>query len=209
MTELESTYPTEDRPAEAANSPLAVRLARSLVLRRLKLLENDRLLLVDDRGRHQFGKSGTDAGLRAKIEVADPRFYSSIVAGGSIGAAEAYMQGYWACDDLTEVVRILVRNRDVLDNMESGAARLTTPIRKLLNWMNRNTRAGSRRNIAAHYDLGNDFFRLWLDETMMYSSAIFERSDMNLGEASVAKLDRICRKLQLSPSDHVLEIGTG
>jgi len=93
--------------------------------------------------------------------------------------------------------------------MDSGAARLIAPIRKLLHWVNRNTRSGSRRNIAAHYDLGNDFFRLWLDPTMMYSSAVFERDDMSLEEASLAKLDRICRKLELSPNDHVLEIGTG
>ena len=104
---------------------------------------------------------------------------------------------------------MLVRNRHVLDNVDSGTARLMAPLRKILHRINRNTRAGSRRNISTHYDLGNDFFRLWLDETMMYSSAVFERQDMSLHEASVAKLERICRKLQLSPEDHVLEIGTG
>lgn len=93
--------------------------------------------------------------------------------------------------------------------LDSGWGRLTSPINRLRHWLSRNTRAGSRRNIAAHYDLGNDFYRLWLDETMMYSSGVFERPDSTLLEASVAKIDRICRKLRLSPSDHVIEIGSG
>jgi len=129
--------------------------------------------------------------------------------GGSIGAGEAYMQGYWTTNDLTDLVRLLVLNREVLDGMETGLARLTVPAQKVLHWLNRNTQEGSRRNIAAHYDLGNDFFKLFLDETMMYSSAIFERPNMSLHEAQVARLAHICRKLDLKPTDHLLEIGTG
>jgi cyclopropane-fatty-acyl-phospholipid synthase len=106
-------------------------------------------------------------------------------------------------------MRILLQNRGVLDGMEGGMARITAPVQKALHWTARNTHAGSRRNIAAHYDLGNEFFRLFLDPTLMYSSAVFERADMTLEEASLAKLDRICRKLDLQPADHVLEIGTG
>src|SRR5262249_39369984 len=106
-------------------------------------------------------------------------------------------------------VRILLLNRDVLDGMEGGFASLANPVRKALHWAARNTRSGSRRNIAAHYDLGNDFFELMLDPTMMYSCAVFERPDMTLEEASVAKLERICSKLDLKPSDHLVEIGTG
>jgi cyclopropane-fatty-acyl-phospholipid synthase len=209
MTELESSCSDDERPSETASIRIPDRLARSIVIRHLNRLQVGQLVLIDQHGRHQFGNPVIDTAPKAKITVSDPRFFKSVIAGGSIGAGEAYMQGYWSCDDLTEVVRILVRNRDVLDNMDKGTARLATPLRKLMHWINRNTRAGSRRNIAAHYDLGNDFFRLWLDETMMYSSAVFERPDMSLGQASVAKLDRICRKLELSPSDHVLEIGTG
>jgi cyclopropane-fatty-acyl-phospholipid synthase len=119
------------------------------------------------------------------------------------------MHGHWSCDDLTGMIRLLLQNRAVLDGMDGGLARLTVPLQKLFHWVNRNTRAGSRRNIAAHYDLGNDFFSLWLDPTMMYSSAIFEQPDASLYQASVAKLDRICRKLDLKPGDHVVEIGTG
>jgi cyclopropane-fatty-acyl-phospholipid synthase len=106
-------------------------------------------------------------------------------------------------------VRILLNNREVLSGMDDGAASLMRPLQRLFHWLNRNTRRGSHRNIAAHYDLGNDFYGLWLDERMMYSSAIFESRDTPLDIASAAKLDRICRKLHLTPDDHVLEIGTG
>ena len=119
------------------------------------------------------------------------------------------MQGCWTTDDLTALVRILLRNRDVLDGMETGLARLTAPVQRWLHWLNRNTRSGSRRNIAAHYDLGNDFFRLFLDPTLMYSCAIFEAPGMTLEQAQIARLERICRKLDLGPGDHLLEIGTG
>ena len=136
-------------------------------------------------------------------------FYTEMAFGGSIGAGEAYMQGYWSADDLTAVMRIILQNRDVLDGMETGWARLTEPVRRALHWAARNTRSGSSRNIQAHYDLGNDFFKLFLDPTMMYSSAIFEREGMSLEAASIAKLDRICRKLDLKPNDRVIEIGTG
>ena len=106
-------------------------------------------------------------------------------------------------------MRLLLRNRQVLENMEGGAASLTRPLQKLFHWVNRNTREGARRNISAHYDLGNEFFSLWLDESMMYSSAIFEDPGMSLHEAQLARLDAICRKLDLKPTDHVVEIGTG
>ncbi len=129
--------------------------------------------------------------------------------GGSIGAGEAYIHGYWSCAELTELFSILLKNRAVLDSVDSGLARLTDPLQRILHWLNRNTRKGSRRNIAAHYDLGNEFYRLWLDPRMMYSSAYFERPDMSLDAAATAKLDRICRKLGLGPNDSVVEIGSG
>jgi cyclopropane-fatty-acyl-phospholipid synthase len=183
-------------------------LARRLVLRQLERLERGELWLTDGDEVHRFGASL--GGERCvQLTVADPRFYSELAFGGSIGGAEAYMHGYWRCDDLVALVRLLLRNRAVLDNMDGGAARFTAPLQKLFHWVNRNTHEGARRNIAAHYDLGNDFFALWLDPTMMYSSAIFERPEMRLHEAQLARLDHICRKLQLQPGDHVMEIGTG
>jgi cyclopropane-fatty-acyl-phospholipid synthase len=141
--------------------------------------------------------------------VLDPAFYADIAFGGSVGAGESYMLGHWRTDDLTSLMRLMLRNRAALDAMDAGLARVSAPLRQAAHWLHRNTRAGSRRNISAHYDLGNEFFRLMLDETMMYSCALFERADATLAEASTAKLELVCRKLDLGPSDHVLEIGTG
>lgn len=186
-------------------------LARRAVHARLRQLENGELTIRDGGQTFSFsyGRRTGSCDLSATIEVHDARFYADMAFGGSIGAGEAYMLGWWSVDDLTALVRILLCNRSVLDGMEGGIARLTAPLQKALHWLNRNTREGSRRNISAHYDLGNDFFRLFLDPTMMYSSAIFERPEMTLEDAQVARLERICRKLQLKPTDHLLEIGTG
>ena len=184
-------------------------LARRAVQSRLAGLGHGVVTLTDgDRVEH-YGESTARCALSVNVRVHDPRFYSEIAFGGSIGAGEAYMQGYWSVDDLTELMRILLQNRGVLDGMEGGVARVTAPLQKALHWAARNTHTGSRRNIAAHYDLGNEFFRLFLDPTLMYSSAVFERAGMTLEAASLAKLDRICRKLDLKPGEHVLEIGTG
>ena len=193
------------RPAPRP-APLGA-LARRLVFSRLELLTQGLLRLREGGDTVLFGDEGT--GLEAGIEVLDPAFYAELAFGGSVGAAESYMLGHWRADDLTQAMRLLLRNRHAMDAMEGGLARLSAPLRVAAHWLHRNTRAGSRRNISAHYDLGNDFFRLMLDETMMYSSAIFERPDMALQDASEAKLEAICRKLGLGPEDHVLEIGTG
>ncbi len=182
------------------------RFAEKLVRRHLAALTDGRLTVVDGAQRDSYG--GGD-GFEATITVREPTFWSDIAFGGSIGAGEAYMRGSWDCDDLVALVRLLLRNRDVLDGMEGGAARGTAPLQKAFHWVNRNTRDGARRNISAHYDLGNDFFALWLDETMMYSSAIFEHPDVPLHDAQVHRLDTICRRLDLQPGDHLVEIGTG
>jgi cyclopropane-fatty-acyl-phospholipid synthase len=195
---------------EASRKPTALdALARRVVRARLASLQNGQIVVTEN-GRHEsFGAVTDDQPLTVQLTINDPRFYSDIAFGGAVGAGESFIQGFWSCDELTTLVRILVKNRDVLLDMDSGTAHLTRPLQKIFHWLNRNTRDGSRRNISAHYDLGNDFYALWLDKRMMYSSAIFERVDMSLEAASAAKLDRICRKLSLSPDDHVLEIGTG
>lgn len=185
------------------------RLARRQVLKRLENIEHGQITICESGQTLTFGQPHAEPGLSTEIRVTDAGFYGDLAFGGSVGAGEAYMQGFWSCSDLTALVRVMLRNRDVLDGVETGAAKLAVPVRKLAHWVNRNTRSGSRRNIAAHYDLGNDFFGLWLDPTMMYSSAVFEQPEMTLEQASVAKLDRICRKLELTPSDHVVEVGTG
>ncbi len=184
-------------------------VARRALRERLGGLRHGAVTLIDGERVECFGNVTPRSALAATVRVHDPRFYGEIAFGGSIGAGEAYMQGFWSADELTTLVRILLANRDVLDGMEGGAARVTAPLQKALHWAARNTRSGSTRNIAAHYDLGNEFFRLFLDPTLMYSCAVFERADMTLEEAATAKLDRICRRLSLGPDDHVLEIGTG
>ena len=195
---------------EASRKPTALdALARRVVRARLASLQNGQIVVTENGHHESFGAVTDDQPLTVQLTINDPRFYSDIAFGGAVGAGESYIQGFWSCDELTTLVRILVKNRDVLLDMDSGTAHLTRPLQQMFHWLNRNTRNGSRRNIAAHYDLGNDFYALWLDKRMMYSSAIFERADMSLEVASAAKLDRICRKLSLSPDDHVLEIGTG
>ena len=195
---------------ETARSPAGLgSWARRAVRARLERVRNGQVVVCEN-GRHEtFGSLTDEMPLTTVLTIHDSRFYSDVARGGVLGAAEAFMRGYWSSNELTNLVRILLRNRHVLTAMNSGTAALVRPAQKLLHRLNRNTRAGSRRNIAAHYDLGNAFYALWLDRTMMYSSAVFERPDMSLEEASVAKLDRICRKLKLAESDRVLEIGTG
>jgi cyclopropane-fatty-acyl-phospholipid synthase len=184
------------------------KLARREVLSRLNKIHTGRLCLAEPQGEHHFG-TADNSDLNIQIEIRDPAFFGELAFGGSIGAGEAWMHGIWDCDDLVALVRLMLRNRDVLDDIDSGTARMSAPIRRLFHIVNRNTRKGARRNIAAHYDLGNEFFELWLDPTMMYSCAIFEQEDMSLHQAQLCRLDRVCQKLQLSPGDHVVEIGTG
>ncbi|HUO66789.1 MAG TPA: cyclopropane-fatty-acyl-phospholipid synthase family protein [Gammaproteobacteria bacterium] len=198
----ELIFERPSRPAERARGLDA--LARRVVLDRLRKVAVGTLQVSD--GNDVAYGSGAPT---ARVVVHDARTYTELALGGTIGAAEAYMQGLWDADDLTALIRVLLRNRTVLDGFETGTARLKAPLHRLLHWLNRNTRGGSRRNIAAHYDLGNDFFALWLDDSMMYSSAIFPAADSTLEEASAAKNELICRKLALSPDDRLLEIGTG
>jgi cyclopropane-fatty-acyl-phospholipid synthase len=183
------------------------RLARGMLLNSLSAVTLGHLTLLDSGRRLDFGEANTD--LSATLRVHHPAFYRQVAFGGTIGAGEAYMDGVWECDDLPALVRIMVRNQEAQARMEGGLARLAIPVRRLLHRLHDNTRIGSRRNIAAHYDLGNDFYRLFLDPTMAYSCGIFERPDSTLEEASVAKFDRICRKLRLAPGMSLLEIGTG
>lgn len=185
------------------------RLARRSLFNRLDEIHDGEIIVIDGDEHIHFGKPTARCPINATLHVKHPRFYSDAAFGGSIGVGEAYMAGYWTSSDLTALVRIMACNLDVVDNMEGGLAQLTSPMQRILHRLNRNTRSGSRRNIAAHYDLGNEFYRLMLDETMMYSCAIFTDSTMNLHEAQVYRLDVMCSKLDLKPTDHLLEIGTG
>ncbi len=185
------------------------RFARHAMLRRLERLEHGMLEIVEDGTRLQFGNAAGDDGLKARVTVHDPRFWADVALGGNTGAGDAYIKDRWSCDDLTAAVRILVLNRDVLLSLDDGAGWLTQPLHRLLHWFHRNSRDGSRRNIAAHYDLGNDLFEEFLDPTMNYSCGIFPNDSATMEEASLEKMDAICHKLDLGPDDHLLEIGTG
>lgn len=185
--------------------------AKAQILKRLKQLKVGKLILLDGDESHDFGSTfpSNQDSIKTMITVHDPRFYGEIAFGGSIGAGEAYMLGYWSADNLTEVIRLMCLNQSVMDTLEGGYKWLTKPLMKSLHWLNSNTTEGSKKNIAAHYDLGNDMFALFLDTTMMYSSAIFTSEASTLIEASHLKLKTICDKLDLKATDHVVEIGTG
>jgi cyclopropane-fatty-acyl-phospholipid synthase len=181
-------------------------LARRGTLSRLERLQHGRLLV------HEAGtlvSAGDPTAEPVAIWVHDARFHESLLLGGAVGAGEAYAAGWWSSDDLTGVIRLMLQNRAALDGLESGAASFTGVFRKLLHALHANSRRGARRNIRAHYDLGNEFFALLLDETLTYSCALFDRPQATLAQASIAKYDRIAKLLDLQPTDHLLEIGTG
>ncbi|WP_426205740.1 class I SAM-dependent methyltransferase [Pseudomonas sp. TWP3-1] len=182
-------------------------LLRRGVLRQLEQLKHGQLVLIEDGERQVFGAAGS--ALVGEIQVHDAAVWGMVAASGSIGAGEAFIHGYWSSPDLTAVVRVFVSNLDVLDGMEGGLAKIGRPLVRSLHWLNRNTRKGSQKNIAAHYDLGNDLFEQFLDPTMMYSAAQFLSPEDTLEQAQLNKLERICQKLALKPGDHLLEIGTG
>ena len=180
--------------------------ARRLLTAQLSTLRRGEILLQDAWGSTRLGET---ADLRATVSVRDPRFFREAVAGGTLGVAESYLAGDWDCDDLASLFRIFVRNMHAADQMDSGLARLLRWGHRWFHWRHANSQTGSRRNIAAHYDLGNDFFKLWLDDTLAYSCGIFATPEATLEEASLEKFDRVCRRLDLGPDDRILEIGTG
>ena len=192
---------------ESSRTGALDRFLRQQLLGQLRQLRHGRLLLTDDGEQLEFGDATAD--LQIHMKILDPTFYRAVATHGSVGAGEAYMDGLWRCDNLVGLVQLLVRNRDMLDGMESGLARLGGMAMRGWHALRRNTRDGSRRNIAAHYDLGNDFFSLFLSPDLMYSSAIWTDPSDTLEIASARKLERICRKLDLKPTDRVIEIGTG
>lgn len=201
MTRIHATSHRRLPPAK-----LLDRLTRRLVIQKLGHLRRGQLIIRDQIGQQSLGDSPE---LTVELQVHNSRFYRHAVLGGTLSVAESYLNGDWDCDQLTDFFRIFIRNTDAANRLDHAFA-------WLIGWGNRwyhrwhaNTRQGSKQNIHAHYDLGNDFFRLWLDETMAYSCGIFPTADASLYDASVEKFDRVCRRLKLNPHDEVLEIGTG
>lgn len=201
--------PANDKLNPATRNGLGIRLARALIIRKLAGLAEGQLVIHEADASWTFGKPSQRLPKPIKLEILHASAWLDFAFGGSTAAGEAFMKGLWQCNDLTSLVRLFIRNRDVLDGLESNQRWLVYPVRQLGYWLRRNTRRGSRRNIQAHYDIGNPLFRLFLDKSLMYSSAFYARQDMTLDEAAEAKLDRVCRKLDLRPEHHLLEIGTG
>jgi cyclopropane-fatty-acyl-phospholipid synthase len=186
-----------------ANSSTTWRLATSL-LRHLKIGD---LELHFNGEQRNFG--GEIKGPRAVVIVHDDRLFRTMLTGGSLAAAESYVEGWWDTPDLTQVVELFAAN---LESEKGRYQWLQKPKQSLLNvahWLNRNTLSGSRKNIQAHYDLGNDLFSSFLDNSMMYSAAIFPTDESSLEQAQQYRLQRICEKLNLNENNHLLEIGTG
>lgn len=182
------------------------RAARHGFARRLNAIRRGSLRLHDALGTEVFGDGSEDP---VELRVADPRTYEAIATRGTLGAAAAFIEGWWDCDDLVRLFQLLIRNAETMASLDGSLSQWATRASAWLHRFRRNTLEGSRKNIHAHYDLGNEFFSLFLDETMAYSAGIFSGPDASLAEASTEKFDRICRMLELSPRDHVLEIGTG
>jgi cyclopropane-fatty-acyl-phospholipid synthase len=201
--------PKETADLENVRVSYLDKLARNVFFPLLKNLKRGKLTIKEGDQEFTFGQVSENFPLEATVRIHHPRSYSSVVFDSSIGAGRSYMEGYWSTDNLTNVVRLFVLNQAVRAGIDRSWKKLTHSIYQFLHFLNRNTREGSRSNIISHYDLGNDFYKLFLDETMTYSCGIFETAESTLKDASIAKYDRICQKLRLRPEDHVVEIGTG
>ncbi|MDX1649225.1 MAG: cyclopropane-fatty-acyl-phospholipid synthase family protein, partial [Myxococcota bacterium] len=214
MSELPCSFSpaSPDLDAVAAvrgGAPWHARLLGRLARRRLEGLREGALVLEEPGlPPRRFGDPQRGPSVRVRVHDA-AALWTALASGGIVGGAEAYAEGAWDCDDLTALVRLFLRNPEGMNGFEGGPARLAGLLRALGHRARRNHRRGARRNIAAHYDLGNDFFAAFLDPTMTYSCAFFEDASVDLETAQRAKYDRIAQKLRLGPADHVLEIGTG
>ncbi|WP_436862013.1 class I SAM-dependent methyltransferase [Acinetobacter haemolyticus] len=156
------------------------------------------------------GTVGEQADLHVEVDVHDKQLFDLILKNGVLGAAEGYIRGYWHCEDLVGLIQLLSRNRHLLDKINQNViSQASQFLLKAWYKTRHNSISGSRKNIAEHYDLSNDFFKLFLDESMMYSSAVFQNEQMSLEQASDYKKELICQKLKLQPMDHLVEIGSG
>jgi cyclopropane-fatty-acyl-phospholipid synthase len=208
MIDQRNTSPAACLPAPAEPGALD-RALRARLIERLRPLRHGRLVIEDACGQVALGRAG-EAGMCAHVRVDDPALYRALATSGAVGAGESYIRGHWRCDDLVALMRLLVCNRDLLDGLEGGSARIGGWLLRAWSALRPNTRRGSREHIAAHYDLGNEFFALFLSPDLMYSAALWAEDDHDtLAAASTRKLDAICTALELSPRDAVVEIGTG
>jgi cyclopropane-fatty-acyl-phospholipid synthase len=199
---------SEATPSARGAQRQGASFARRLVHGLLGHLECGSLALHEAGEVRHFGDTGGN-GVTATIHINDPRAYRHFVAGGTIGAGESYMLGLWQSPCLTDVIRLFCANMVAMERMEGGVSLFRRLAQRVVHALKRNSLNGARRNIQAHYDLGNDFFSLFLDPAMMYSSAVFPSEDATLEVASRHKLELLCRDLELTEDDHLLEIGSG
>ena len=197
---------TIQRTAESQTNWLG-RLVKTQVFKHLARIKHGALIVHDQGHKHTLGDPNQGPSIEVTVHAED--FYWDLALQGSVGAGAAYMKGHWDCSDLTGFIQLFVKNRDLVDQMEGGSAWVKNQLLKVGHRLNKNTRAGSRKNIADHYDLGNDLFATFLDPHMMYSSAMYANPNEPLAIASERKLRAVCEKLDLKPEDHLLEIGTG
>ncbi|ELG2041233.1 class I SAM-dependent methyltransferase [Vibrio fluvialis] len=187
--------------------------ARSVALKSLQLIKIGSLTIEEAYKGHDvtvehfgFAHEGQP---QAHIRVTHPGFYGRVLKGGSIAAAEAYMDGWWDSPNLTAVTELMARNLSALDQLEAQSSFVTRAMNKVGHWLKRNSIVRAKQNIEAHYDLGNDLYQTFLDERMLYSSALYLSTSDSLEQAQIQKMDRLCQQLQLTANDHVIEIGTG
>lgn len=202
---MNSIATNEQRIFEKRSS-LSARWAKTIFTKLISNIQYGQIVLLDGEQSEVFGD---DDKMSVHITVLDQRFYSKVLLGGSIGAGEAYVESFWNVDDLTMLIQIMARNMALLDKLEQKFFWLYQPFRILKHKLNNNSKVGSKKNIISHYDLGNEMYRSFLDPTMMYSSAMYPSKTSSLEEASIHKLETICNKLDLQPSDKVIEIGSG
>ena len=180
---------------------------RQILISAFETIEIGFIELIDGEKQFQFGQDSSE--LRVTIEVLDQKMYQYLVFSGSVGAAEAYIEGYWRCDSLTKVIEIFAVNQTHLDAFEKKFSFFSGIAHRVKHLRNKNSKAGSKKNILAHYDLGNDLYQAFLSEEMMYSSAVFPTENASLEVAQEHKLALICQRLSLKSSDQLIEIGTG
>jgi cyclopropane-fatty-acyl-phospholipid synthase len=207
MSAVQPAAPLSPARIALGYSPID-RVARWLALRLLSRARGGELVVVEGSHRMIFGQRLARSPLSAVLRVRSTRFYRQLLR-GSVGLGESYVDRLWDCDDLVALTRIAARNVGALDRLRRTLAPVLLPVQRSARWLARNTPGRARERISAHYDLGNELFSQFLDPTMMYSCAVFESPEDTLEQASLAKLERVCSKLELSPEDHVLEIGTG
>ena len=194
---------------QGRSARIGARLAREAMFKLFAKFEVGSLTIHEGPKSYHFGNADELTGPHGEAHIHSPSVYSQMMTGGTLGAGEAYIQGHWTSPDLVDVTRVFSANMGVMQRMEDQQSWMAKAALSIAHRLNRNTQKGSKDNIAAHYDLGNELFELFLDSTMMYSSALFGDKTLSLEEASEAKLEEICGRLELKASDHLLEIGTG